>query len=449
MKAKIRELMEQRANLVDTGRKLYKKVEDEGRVMTAEEKTNDEKRFTDIEEMSAHIARLQRQHELELQIAAQAGLRGEQDLDTGGGQRDLTAEQRAHLARLKPLVARGGVDGFFRLTADGQSVDVLDPRFKDRASLEFAQAFEDYLRTGVRKDILVRNALQADDNPAGGFLLAPMQTVSQLIKAVDDLLFMRQLATKFTVAGSDSLGAASLDTDPEDGTWSSEIATVDEDTAMAFGKRELKPNLCAKLIKVSMKLLARAGNAEGIVTARLAYKFGVTQEKGFLTGTGVNEPLGVFTASASGVPTTQDVNSGSTTNYTANGLIDTKYKLKAQYLRNARWLLPRTGIQKIAKLTDGVGQYLWQPSIQLGQPDMLSGHPVLMSEYVPNTFTNGNYIGMFADFSHYWIADAMNFSIQRLVELYAATSQVGFIGRLEADGQPVLAEAFARIKAAA
>ena len=56
---------------------------------------------------------------------------------------------------------------------------------------------------------------------------------------------------------------------------------------------------------------------------------------------------------------------------------------------------------------------------------------------------------MIADFSYYWIADALDMRIQRLVELYAATNQVGFIGRLETDAQPVLAEAFSRVKLAA
>lgn len=35
--------------------------------------------------------------------------------------------------------------------------------------------------------------------------------------------------------------------------------------------------------------------------------------------------------------------------------------------------------------------------------------------------------------------------LQRLDELYAATNQVGFIGRRELDAMPVLGEAFARL----
>lgn len=79
---------------------------------------------------------------------------------------------------------------------------------------------------------------------------------------------------------------------------------------------------------------------------------------------------------------------------------------------------------------------------------MLLGSPFNMSEYAPNTFTTGQYVGIFGDFSNYWIADALDMQVQRLVELYAATNQTGLIGRMETDGMPVLAEAFARVKLA-
>ena len=52
---------------------------------------------------------------------------------------------------------------------------------------------------------------------------------------------------------------------------------------------------------------------------------------------------------------------------------------------------------------------------------------------------------MLADFSHYWIADALTLEFQLLNELYAETNQVGLIGRLESDGMPVLEEAFVRV----
>ena len=79
---------------------------------------------------------------------------------------------------------------------------------------------------------------------------------------------------------------------------------------------------------------------------------------------------------------------------------------------------------------------------------MLIGQPIFMSEYVPNTFTTGQYVGLIGDLSYYWIADALDMQIQALFELYAESNQVGYIARMETDGMPVLAEAFARVKLA-
>jgi len=188
---------------------------------------------------------------------------------------------------------------------------------------------------------------------------------------------------------------------------------------------------------------------ETIVRDRLAYKFGVTEEKSFLLGTGASQPLGIFTASANGIPTTRDVSSGNTTTSIGfDGLISAKFSLKSQYLAKARWLFHRDAVAQISKLKDTANQYLWQPSQKEGTPDMIHGVPVFMSEYVPNTFTTALYVGMITDFSNYWIADAIDMQVQRLLELYAETNQVGFIGRKETDGMPVLGEAFARVKLA-
>ena len=120
--------------------------------------------------------------------------------------------------------------------------------------------------------------------------------------------------------------------------------------------------------------------------------------------------------------------------------------MKGQYWGKARWIFHRDALKQIAKLKDGDGQYIWQQGIQLGAPDRLLGIPVLMSEYAPNTFSGSAYVGIIGDFSFYWIADSLDLTIKRLVELYAATDQIGYIAKMEIDGMPVLAEAFARVR---
>jgi HK97 family phage major capsid protein len=102
----------------------------------------------------------------------------------------------------------------------------------------------------------------------------------------------------------------------------------------------------------------------------------------------------------------------------------------------------------ISKLKDGEGRYLWQQGLAAGQPDTILNLPVNESEYAPSTFTTGKYVGILGNFQFYWIAELFGMEIQRLNELFAATSQVGFIGRMWADGAPVLEEAFARVKLA-
>ena len=177
-------------------------------------------------------------------------------------------------------------------------------------------------------------ALQKDSDTTGGYLSAPQEFFAQLIQAVDDAVFMRTISNVLpTLTTADSLGAPSLDNDPADPIWTTEIATGDEDSTLSFGKRELNPHPLAKLIKVSKTLLRRSTlSADQIVRDRLAYKFSTVMENNFLNGGGSNSPLGVFTASANGISTSQDVSTGNTTTaMTFDGLQEARFNLKTQY----------------------------------------------------------------------------------------------------------------------
>jgi len=295
-------------------------------------------------------------------------------------------------------------------------------------------------------------SLTAGTDTQGGFIMTPQTFIAQLISNVKDNVFMRKLATIIPLNEAASCGVPTLDSDVGDADWTPEVKTVLEDTGIAFGKRELSPHMLTKLVKISNKLLRNAAlNPESIVNDRMAYKFGIAMEKAYLVGTGVGQPLGVFTASADGIPTSRDITmaTGNTTAMTADGLIQTKYSLKAPYMTKAQWLFHRDALSQIAQLKDGNGNYIFKLAEKADVPDMLLGRPLIMSEYAPNTFTSSQYVGMFADFSNYWIADSLALQFMRLNELYAVENKVGFIARLETDGMPVLAESFSRIKLAA
>ena len=85
----------------------------------------------------------------------------------------------------------------------------------------------------------------------------------------------------------------------------------------------------------------------------------------------------------------------------------------------------RQTIKAIRKLKDGNGQFLWQPGLQVSQPNTLLGYRYETSTHMPLIGAGAKPV-LFGDMSSYWIADREGRSIKRLNELYASTGQIGF-----------------------
>lgn len=147
---------------------------------------------------------------------------------------------------------------------------------------------------------------------------------------------------------------------------------------------------------------------------------GSKEEEAFFTGNGTGKPLGILAATG-GAET--GITAASATAVTADELIDLYYSLRSPYRRNAVWTLNDSTVKAIRKLKDGNGQYLWQPGITAGAPDMILGRPVRTSTYMPEIAAGAKTIA-FGDFSYYWIADRQGRSFKRLNELFAATGHV-------------------------
>ena len=412
-----RELRQQAAQLISEARQLQDKADEEKRDLTAEEDANYDKYLEDALALKEKADKRDELERIEAEQAATVGLISDNDLPQN--------------------------------RTDSGPVETAD-----EIEASYSRAFDDvifYRGTSGPTQAAVANyearALQADVDLTGGFTVAPPQFSADLIQAVDNVTFFPSLARVIPVTSSDSLGFVSLDTDVADPAWTAEIGSLSEDSSMAFGGRELNPNQLTKLVKVSNKvLMVSAVGIESLVRERLAYKFGVTEENVYLNGTGAGQPLGVFTASALGISTGRDVNTNnSTTSFTFDNLKEVKYSIKAQYWSRLNWIFHRDAVKLASKLKDGEGQYQWESSVVFGDPDRLLNFPVRVSEYAPSTFTTGLYVGILGDFSQYYIARLQGFGIQRLDELYAETSQVGFKSQSWLDGMPVLEEAFARV----
>lgn len=462
-----KELRAQRAKHIKDARDLTKKAETEKRDLNAEDRKQIDTLLDTAADLKETIDREERLLEVEgdLERRTTDPLKPDPDGDDKDASRDdqdLDERERRFMARLdERFGARANLHPHEIHNLE-QRYAVYDAALRTKrpirdgtvpgsayATPEYRSAFRGFCQIAEAMGEKESRALEATDQTLGGALVAPIDFQRDLVKFVDDMVYLRQWGQVRTVTGAKSLGFPSLDTDPADADWTTELAIGSEDSSMAFGARELTPNPLGKLIKVSQKLLRMDPGAEGLVRDRLGYKFGVTMEKAGLTGTGASQPLGVFTASSQGISTGRDVSTGNTTTSpTFDGLTEAKWTLKAAYWTRARWLFHRDGGKKVALLKDGDGQYLWRESTRVGEPDRLLGLPAFFSEFAPNTFTTGLYVGILGDFSNYWWADALGMTIQRLIEVYAATGQLGFIGRLESDGMPVLEEAFVRVKLA-
>lgn len=114
-------------------------------------------------------------------------------------------------------------------------------------------------------------------------------------------------------------------------------------------------------------------------------------------------------------------------------VMDLFYSVKSPYRKKAVWVLNDTTVKALRKLKDNNGNYIWQPSVQAGQPDMILNRPYHTSSYVPEVAA-GKKVMAFGDFSYYWIADRQGRSFKRLNELYAANGQVGFLASQRVDG---------------
>ena len=211
---------------------------------------------------------------------------------------------------------------------------------------------------------------------------------------------------------------------------------------MSFGQKQIDAFKLTDLIRVSTELLQdSAFNVEDYIIREFSYAFGVAEEQAFCVGTGTNQPTGIFTENGGEVGFT----TSSATVITIDDVISLIYSLKAPYRKNAVFLMNDATVGLIRKLKDGNGAYLWQPSVQAGQPDKILGFDVYTTPFAP-AIAGGALPIAFGDFQNYWIGDRGGKTVQRLNELYATNGQVGYVATERVDGKVILPEAIKLLK---
>lgn len=434
-----KDLRQELGELVTRQRAILDAARDAKRSLSADEETEIKKHDVRLDELEKEIPRmeqLERRENFASQPArepvAKPGVRAEEDGDEPVSKME------------QDWTKRYGVRGKYlaRHVANNQL-----------ATRSYSKSFIRYITKPKDGAFTVeeQRSLSVGTASEGGFTVPQEEFLAELLKTVDDQAVLRSMARTFMVVNAQSLGVPTLSADPADPDWTTELATGTEDSSMAFGKRQLQPTPIAKRIKVSDKLLrASLLGMESIVRDRLAYKVAVAHSKAFNTGTGVSQPLGLYTPDANGIPTSRDTDVSTSNEIDPDKLIAARYTLRPGYWPNAKWHLHRNILARIRKLKIGsaANEYVWQPGLQVGAPSTLLDFPYAIDEYAPSATTGtGIYIAILGDFSYYWVVDAMNVALRRLDELYAESNQVGFIIRMETDAQPVLSDAFVRCKA--
>lgn len=391
----IKELFAKRANLWENAKDFLNTHQDENGLMSAEDAATYDKMEADIQDYTAQIERMERQGQIDAQMSAWNG---------------------------SPLIGAPGAG-----TRQPEARTGI-------ASDNYAEDYNCYLRGRA----LVHNVMSEGVDANGGYLV-PTEFERQIVTAMDENNVVRGMANVIRTTAERKIPVAASHVVAN---WTAENAAYTESNP-TFDQKTLDAFKLTALAKVSIELLQdSAFNLQTYLAGEFGRAFGIAEETAFCVGTGTGQPTGIFGANGG----TVGVTAAAINKITADELISLIYALKKPYRRNAQWLMNDSTVSEIRKLKDPTtGSFLWQPSMQLGQPDKLLGYSLQTSAYAP-AIAAGALVVAFGDFHNYWIADRMGRTIQRLNELYSTNGQVGFICTERVDAKVILPEGIQLLK---
>lgn len=396
----IKELFAKRANLWENAKDFLNTHQDENGLMSAEDAATYDKMEADIQDYTAQIERMERQAKIDAQMSAWNG---------------------------SPLIGAPGAG-----TRQPEARTGI-------ASDNYAEDYNCYLRGRA----LIHNVMSEGVDANGGYLV-PTEFERQIVTALDENNVVRSVANVIKTAAERKIPVAASHVAAQ---WTAENGAYTESNS-TFAQKAIDAYKETALAKVSIELLQDSMfSVEAYLANEFGRAFGILEEEAFCVGTGTGQPTGIFNAYDNNAPVGGEINviTGTSGAVKGDDLISLVYALKAPYRKNAKFLMKDSSVAEIRKLKDGNGVYMWQPSLQAGQPDKLLGYDLLTSAYAPEIAANALPVA-FGDFHSYWISDRSGITIQRLNELYSANGQVGFIATKRCDGKTILHEGIQLLK---
>lgn len=381
---RVQELIEKRAKVWETAKNFVDTHEDKNGNLSAEDKETYSRMEAEIEELTNSIERQQRaeRREQELSKPVNSPITGKPYKDEPQGE-----------------VKTG------------------------RASDEYKKAMLTALRSNFRQ---VSNVLQEGVDADGGYLV-PEEYDHRLIVVLTEENIMRGIATKITTSGEHKINIAA--TKPA-------AAWIEEGGALSFGdatfdQKILDAHKLHVAIKITEELLYdNAFGLENYIITEFGKALANAEEDAFLNGDGVGKPTGIFDKTKGG----ESIGT-LTAALKSDDVLDLIYKLKRPYRKNASFIMNDATLAQIRKLKDNNGQYLWQPSYQVGEPDKILGYNIRTSAFAPTDAI------AFGDYKYYNIGDRGSRSFKQLNELFAGNGMIGYVAKERVDGLLILPEA--------
>lgn len=299
---------------------------------------------------------------------------------------------------------------------------------------EYRKLYNSYLRRGddkIKAQIadLQQKLLQIGVEADGG--LAVPEELDRTIGRMElDAMPMEALVDSM-VSGGESYEKV-YDLGGTESGWVGETAPrVETDTAKLGSFKPMYGELYAFPFATQKMLDDAFFDVEAWLAVRVAEKFAQDIDKAIIDGNGVNKVRGILSHT---LVTTSDATrpfgqiqmrkSGASADFDGDDLIDLIHDLKPAYRQNARFLMAGATAAKVRKLKDSTGNYIWQPSLQLGQPSMLLGYPLTEDEHIPAVGAASKSI-LFGDFKRAYKFFNVR-GIRVLRDPYTVKGKVGF-----------------------
>jgi HK97 family phage major capsid protein len=241
-------------------------------------------------------------------------------------------------------------------------------------------------------------AMSVGTGPDGGYVVAT-QFSTELMKIMAEISPMSRLARTIELERGISFEEV-IDKEQAQATWVGETQSRDDTTTPGLGAFQVVCHELQAMPKATQTLIDSASiDVLGWLQGKVAEAFGTTESAAFHSGDGVSKPRGFLTyttaATADSARTwgqLQHIATGtsgafpaaSTSVNSADVLIDVVSALKPQYRAGATWLMNRATAGAVRKLKDADGRHVWVDSLILGQPSVLLGYPVEISEDMPD-----------------------------------------------------------------